>query len=305
MSRADIIEHFSALRVTTFAPFRALCNALKALGIAVAVKALRETRKGRICVCDVGCGKGGDVGKWMPHRPKALLGVDGSAPCIEEARARHANLVTNGRGSTEAAFRVVDLCSPGAALPADSESVDVVCSNFFLQFAAEAREALERVLGECARVLAPGGVFLCIVPDGDRVWALLQSDGNDVGFGHFLIRKCRDVAYAPDGPPFGVAYNFSLGAEACTEFVLLPALLEAYLYKMGFAPALPGARFSMPAQAFFLEHPGNAANGIVKGQSVSELDWLSMGLFRVFLARKGGGQNAASSVASLDAPLSS
>ena len=303
MSRADIIEYFSTLRVTTFAAFRALCNALKALGIAMAVRALRETRKGRICVCDVGCGKGGDVGKWMPHRPKALLGVDGSAPCIEEARARHANLVTNGRGSMEATFRVVDLCTSSAALPAESESVDVVCSHFFLQFAAEAPEALERVLGECARVLAPGGVFLCIVPDGDRVWSLLQSDGNDVSFGHFLIRKCRDVTYGANGPPFGIAYNFSLGAEACTEFVLLPALLEAYLHKLGFTAALPGARFSMPAQAFFLEHPGNAANGIVQGQGVSQLDWLSMGLFRVFLARKD--QNATSSDASLATSLCS
>ena len=288
MSRSDIIEYFSTLRTKDLAPFRALCNALKALAIGAAIKALRETRKGRIAVCDVGCGKGGDIGKWMPHRPKTLLGVDGSAQCIREARCRHANLVTNGRGSMEANFCVVDLCSSDVTLPASDGTVDIVCSHFFLQFAAEVPEALERVLGECARVLAPGGIFLCIVPDGNRVWSLLQSDGNDACFGHFHIRKCKDISYTPKDSSFGRGYNFYLGAEGCTEFVLLPALLEAYLSELGFTGVLPGNLMSMPAHGFFLAHPaeGNAANSITKGQGVSHVDWLSMGMFRVFLVRK-------------------
>jgi SAM-dependent methyltransferase len=293
MSRLDIIEYFSTLRVKELASFRSLCNGLKALGIAVAVKALRETRKGRIYVCDVGCGKGGDVGKWMPHRPRALLGVDGSAPCISEAKLRHANLVSNGRGCMEASFCVVDLCSQEATLPAPEESVDTVCSNFFLQFAAELPEALERVLGECARVLAPGGIFLCIVPDGDRIWALLQNERNDCCFGHFNLRKCEGVTYNAHDSAFGRAYYFSLGDEGCTEFILFPALLERYLGKLGFAPALPDNLMSMPAHDFFLAFPEEraAAASITKGQGISHTDWLTMGAFRVFLARRAPTQD--------------
>ena len=63
MSHAEILEHFGTARVQTLPTFRALCNALKALVIAAAVRALREVRRNRIIVCDVGCGKGGERGQ--------------------------------------------------------------------------------------------------------------------------------------------------------------------------------------------------------------------------------------------------
>ena len=289
MSRMEVINHFASSRVEELPSFRALCNALKALGIAAAVKALRLRRKGRMFICDVGCGKGGDVGKWMPHRPKKLLGLDGSSSCIAEARGRHCNLVSNGRGCMDASFEAMDLCSrEGGHLPVASGEADIVCSHFFLQFAAAEQNVFERVISECARVLAPGGVFLCLVPDGDRILSLLRGEEVCPCFGHFHLRKCVAVDYGADAAAFGMAYCFSLGNEGCTEYVLLPALLEERLREAGFEGALPGGKISLPAQDFFLAHPewDGIVSGITKGQSASHTDWLTLGLFRVFVASK-------------------
>ena len=175
MSQEAVLRHFSSSRVMEHQSFRALCNSLKALGIATAVKALREVRKGRMTVLDLGCGKGGDVGKWMAHRPKKLLGLDGSEPCIIEARARHTALVSNGRGSMDAVFHVMNLCAPEPVLPVEAETVDIAASHFFMQFTASDPTIFRGMISECARVLALGGVFWCLVPDGDRVLSLLQS----------------------------------------------------------------------------------------------------------------------------------
>jgi ubiquinone/menaquinone biosynthesis C-methylase UbiE len=252
VAREQVLQHFSVTRVLEHQSFRSLCNALKALGIATAVKALRENRKGRMTVLDLGCGKGGDVGKWMAHRPKNLLGLDGSAPCIEEARNRHTALVSNGRGSMEAVFAVSDLCNPLVTLPAASGSVDIASSHFFLQFAARDVDTMTAIVNESARVLAKGGIFWCLVPDGDRVLSLLQSETPRVRFGHFHFHKCHGVSYASDSPAFGAAYCFSFGEEGCTEYVLLPELLSSVLKTAGFVGLFEDECMSLPAQDFFL-----------------------------------------------------
>jgi SAM-dependent methyltransferase len=291
MSRTQILEHFAKTRVQSLLTFRGLCNALKALGIAAAVRTLREHRKGRMSVCDIGCGKGGDVGKWMPHRPKKLIGVDGSGACIEEARSRHASMVSSGRGSMQALFLAQDLCASGMSLPSTDESIDIVCSHFFLQFAACDQVSLESLVAESFRCLAPGGVFMCLVPDGDRIFSLLRGSGERQRFGHFQLRKCQGVRYGLDASAFGLAYAFALSDEECTEYILFPAVLERLLRDRGFVAALPDAKFSASAQSFFLSQPDESAivAGITRGQSCSHTDWLTLGFFRVFLARKAPG----------------
>jgi SAM-dependent methyltransferase len=286
MSTEEVLSYFSSTRVHEVPAFRALCNALKALGIAAAVKHLREVRKGRMVVLDVGGGKGGDLGKWMQHRPKKLILVDGSESCVEEARRRYAAMVCRGRGSMEASFFALDLCDDAMALPVADGGVDVVYSHFFMQFTLSRRGVLARVLAESHRVLANGGIFMCLVPDGDRVMSLLQGEDDCMRFGHFQMRKCEGVHYDNAAPAYGLPYCFSLGDEGCTEFVLLPALLDAHFRELGMQPVWHEA--SQAAQDFFLAQPDapSVAAGITKDQPVSHTDWLTLGFFRLFVVRK-------------------
>lgn len=288
MSSDQIIEFFSISRTDKVPSFRALCNALKALSIAAAISAVRTVKKGRINVCDLGCGKGGDVGKWMSHRPRKLICIDGSSVCVEEAKMRYTNLVANGRGSMEATFHTTDLCALSSRLPVTDEGVDVICSNFFIQYAAVDENVLLNVIQECWRVLSPGGIFMCLVPDGDRVWSLLQGKEESSRFGHFTLKKCADVLYAMHASPFGRAYNFSLGEDECCEFVLFPTVLEMCLSQTGFVGALCDDKYSMTAQDFFLlqSERTEVVEGITQNAKVTHLDWLSLGIFRLFLGRK-------------------
>ena len=288
MSSAEVVQHFTKSRVVELPSFRGLCNALKALGIAAAVKTLRETRKGRVSVLDIGCGKGGDVGKWMPHRPKAFLGVDGSESNIEEARARHTTFVANGRGSMPASFVAADLCAPRSRLPVEDATIDIACSHFFFQFAAQREQMLDGLVLECARAVAPGGIFIGLIPDGDRILSLLQGTGNAFRFGHFHLRKCEGVDYSMKASPYGRAYGFSFGEQACTEYVLVPALLQKHLQAAGFEGVLSEGAMSIAAQDFFLQQSDreSVTANILKGQHASHTDWLTLGLFRVFIARR-------------------
>ena len=287
METVAVLEHFGRSHMSLRPSFRSLCNGLKAIGCAAAVKALRQQRKGRPFVLDLGCGKGGDLQKWIGHRPRKLLGLDGSSICINEARERHARLTANGRGSMNAGYEVLDLCTESARLPVEEDAVDIVSLQFFLQFAACKQAVFKQLLNEVARVLAPGGIFFAIVPDGDRVYSLLeQSTETTISFGHFTLCHCDNVKYTLTSPAWGVAYSFSLGEEACTEFLLLPQLLEQELRARNLAP-LDDAPLTWAAQDFFLSYPDSSvAGGIIGTQQISHTDWLSLGLFRVALARK-------------------
>lgn len=258
------------------------------MSISEAVRAWRGGNKGRLAVCDLGCGKGGDIGKWMPHRPKRLLGLDGSADCIREAMERHAAFLSKGRGCMPATFCCQDLCDVGTPFPAADGEMDVVCSHFFMQYAMESAEVLGHVLAESCRACKPGGILLCLAPDGDRVLSLLSGDNVDVRFGHFILSRCAGTSYSGDACPYGIAYNFTLGDETCTEYLLPPLLLERRLAEHGFEPVFASGALSHPAQQFFASSPDNETlvDGIMQGQSCTHMDWLSLALFRVFLAKR-------------------
>ena len=290
MLRQEIIEHFGKAHVVQFPNFRALCNALKALSIQTAVQIWRGPNKGRATICDLGCGKGGDLGKWMPHRPKKLVGIDGSAKCIAEAVARHSTLVSNGRGSIAAEFLDMDLCDPSIRLPFDDNTIDIVSSHFFLQFAAESEGTFHRILSESSRVLSPGGVLIAVLPDGDRIFSLLErGDARSQRFGHFALSTCEGKQFQRNQNAFNCAYQFSLGEEACTEFLVPSQLLSTALRLHGLETTSEMDNvFSKPAHQFFVSAAATSsvAANIMKGQNCSHLDWLSLGLFRVFIARK-------------------
>ena len=332
MSAAAVADYFAASRVEGLGGFRALCNGLKALVIERAVRARRDAARaalqsqggrkkasseprrgggggGLLDVVDLGCGKGGDVWKWSAYRVGSYLGLDGSAACVEEARRRHAGLVARGQTQLPATYRTRDICDLGTGLA--EASVDVATAHFFLQFAFRSEAAARNVLRDAARVLRPGGVLAAILPDGDRVHALLSAaaprDPRPVAFGHFwLFRYGAGTAggHQRADSAYGAAYRFALTDDGCTEYLVSPRLLELLLAEHGFEPLLDSGGFSEPAQRFFAAADRGAADAVLQGQNCCETDWLSLGLFRVVLARRGA-QSSGSSTSSAAAASSS
>ena len=287
MKRQEIIDYFSNSHAFSLHSFRALCNAFKALCIEVAVDAWKKQNKGRFNVCDLGCGKGGDICKWMQYRPKIFIGIDGSSISINEAKRRHSNLLSSGQCCMKTVFVCQDICDISTSLEIENDTIDIVSSNFFLHFACESKTVFVKVLSEIYRICRPGGIFLAIIPDGDRAMSLLKNKTfPTINYGHFKIRLCE--MFEDNKSPYGYSYDFALDNSFCTEYVVLPALLEMHLKKQGFETIFEKS-YSSPAQAFFYEHLSshkNVLSQILKDRSLSEIDWLSLSFFRVFLARK-------------------
>lgn len=285
MSTDDILAFFENVRIKELSSFRSLCNALKAYLVKEAVDAWRAKASGRIRVLDLGCGRGGDLRKWASYRLRGFVGLDGGATCVEEAQARHAGLVAQGKSAVHAVFHVVDVTRE--AWPLETGSVNIVSSMFFLQFAFSSRHVAAHVLDEVARVLDDDGVLCGILPDGNRVTSLLQDRRAQTCFGHFRLQKCRRAAEAEADAPFGVAYNFALTKGACTEFVVSAKLLEELLTARGFVGAGAGGCFFEGAQQLLARGAGSEVVAtILHAQKCSQLDWLSLGFFTVLLARK-------------------
>lgn len=140
MSRSEILEAIDAR-------YSSLAGSGCCLSCGGAVNHA-EPRPGEVCV-DLGSGRGRDTLR-MAEAVGAkghAFGIDASEGMLEKARDTAARL-----GMTNASFLRADL----AALPLESESVDLVVSNCTINHATDKQAAWNEIY----RVLKPGGRFV-------------------------------------------------------------------------------------------------------------------------------------------------
>jgi ubiquinone/menaquinone biosynthesis C-methylase UbiE len=101
-------------------------------------------------VLDLGCGTG-ELARQLAASGLRVAGCDISANMLSQAAA------ADSTGAAE----WVPLQPGWRALPFVSASFDAVVASSVLEYV----DSPAAVLGECARVLRPGGVMLCTVPD--------------------------------------------------------------------------------------------------------------------------------------------
>lgn len=272
--------------------YRSLCNGFKAALIEGAAQLARRTGKTpRLAVVDVGSGRGGDINKWDRYRPRLYVGVDGSAASVAEAQERHRKLVSDGRGGLVASFVAVDVRYEPLPLP--DEAADIASLQFSLQYAFDTAESASHLISELRRVVRPGGVVAAMLPDGDRLAALLSADPgtHQVTFGHFIFRKFEktlDVLKTAN-PPVGIPYCFTLGSrrDSCPEYVVSPKYLEQLFVDNGFEGALCHGKLSVPAHDFYTEtEQKQVVASLTRARPCNEKDWATLGAFRVLLARR-------------------
>ena len=102
------------------------------------------------CVLDLGCGTG-ELTRHLAASGLRATGCDISANMLNQAAA------ADSAGTAE----WVPLDPGWQALPFASASFDAVIAASVLEYV----DSPAAVLGECARVLRPGGIVLCTVPD--------------------------------------------------------------------------------------------------------------------------------------------
>ncbi|KAI2874777.1 hypothetical protein CBS115988_5978 [Aspergillus niger] len=158
----------------------------------------------RLLVIDLGCGKGGDLGKWQlaPQPVDLYVGLDPAEVSIIQARERYAGM-RSGRGPRggrrggpplfHGEFRSKDCfgewlgdvdivqqvgidpnVGPGGSMMASrwgGGGFDVVTSMFAIHYAFESEEKARQMLRNVAGCLKKGGRFIGVCPNSDIISA--------------------------------------------------------------------------------------------------------------------------------------
>ncbi|CAK7219257.1 mRNA cap guanine-N7 methyltransferase [Sporothrix bragantina] len=157
-----------------------------------------------LLVLDIGCGKGGDLGKWnqAPQKVQLYVGLDPADVSIAQARDRYREMTTRGghghggRGGYnhhnrapprvfDARFMVKDCFGESIGdiniiqdvgfdqNPLSRKGFDVVSMMFCMHYAFESEQKARTMLKNVASALKKGGRFLGCIPNsdvlGDRV----------------------------------------------------------------------------------------------------------------------------------------
>lgn len=178
----------------------------------------------RLLVIDLGCGKGGDLGKWQlaPQPVDLYVGLDPADISIDQARDRYENM-RSGRGSRgrrnplfHAEFFPKDCfgewlgdinivqqvgidpnVGPGGSVMSSrwgGGGFDVVASMFTMHYAFESEEKTRQMLSNVAGCLKKGGRFLGVCPNSDTI------SGRVVEF-HERRKKLEETRKTQDETP--------------------------------------------------------------------------------------------------------
>lgn len=176
-----------------------------------------------LLVLDMGCGKGGDLGKWAKApQPVALyVGVDPAEVSIDQARERYGEM-RRGRGRVfEGHFFAKDAYGEwlgdiplirevgidqsvdlrGAASSRWTKGrFDVVTMMFCMHYAFESEAKARGMLRNVAASLKKGGRFIGVIPNSDVLreevvkWHRKQAEGKATGIGSSDDKeKTKDV----------------------------------------------------------------------------------------------------------------
>ncbi|KAK4971116.1 mRNA cap guanine-N7 methyltransferase [Elasticomyces elasticus] len=156
-----------------------------------------EMPNSSLLVLDIGCGKGGDLGKWQksPQRIELYVGVDPADVSINQARGRYQDMRSKQRRHMpslfDAHFIAADAFGPALrAIPIVQEvgldpsigseganmgvrpgngGFDVVSMMFCLHYSFETEAKARAMLQNVASALKKGGKFLGVMPNSDII----------------------------------------------------------------------------------------------------------------------------------------
>ncbi|KAK5097251.1 mRNA cap guanine-N7 methyltransferase [Exophiala xenobiotica] len=130
-----------------------------------------------LLVLDVGCGKGGDLGKWekAPQPVGLYTGLDPADQSISQAQDRYKTMWKGRRPRFDARFAVKDCFDPKPNAMdrwGKGGGFDVVTMMFSMHYSFESQDKVEMMLRNVSGALKKGGRFIGVCPNSD-----VLSDG--------------------------------------------------------------------------------------------------------------------------------
>ncbi|KAK8130899.1 hypothetical protein PG984_007337 [Apiospora sp. TS-2023a] len=172
-----------------------------------------------LLVLDIGCGKGGDLGKWQqaPQNVALYVGLDPAEVSIDQAEDRYRNMSSRGGGGRggrgghrggrpqrlyDAFFHVkdcfgtslgdIDVIQKVGFGPSPQGGFDIVSMMFCMHYAFETEEKARRMLENVSNSLKKGGRFLGCIPNSDIIGERVTE---------FNERMAKKKASAATGEP--------------------------------------------------------------------------------------------------------
>ncbi|KAH8897095.1 guanine-N(7)-methyltransferase, partial [Thozetella sp. PMI_491] len=157
-----------------------------------------------LLVLDIGCGKGGDLGKWQqsPQPVSLYVGLDPAEVSIDQARERYRQMSHRGGGGRgrggyhrrppprlfDARFHVRDCYSDSigdidiirqvgfeTSNISSSRGFDVVSMMFCMHYAFESEEKARQMLRNVAGALKKGGRFIGCIPNSHVIGSEVEA----------------------------------------------------------------------------------------------------------------------------------
>ena len=188
---------------------------------------------------DIGCGKGGDLNKWLDAGIGCVLGLDISLVSLEEARGRARRLRTRELGERQSDWVtfaeldpfVTDINTLTSKVPVPLGDFRTVSCQFTLHYAFGKEETARRLLWNVAQQLRPGGLFVGTFADGDSILRHVRREDQPPN------RICRVTAnFDPAAPAeFGSQYIFQMedAIDSCPEYLTRPHVLTRLAEEAG------------------------------------------------------------------------
>ncbi|KAI8501894.1 hypothetical protein Bbelb_203060 [Branchiostoma belcheri] len=212
-------------------------NWIKSMLIADTLRRLRaDSPAGRLCVLDLGVGKGGDLLKWKKGGIDHLVCADLAETSVQQCEERYHSMAgRQGRGPRlfTAEFIAADCAKEDLSrrYRDPDTTFDLVSCQFVLHYSFESQAQADRMLRNAGERLRPGGYFIGTTPDGyELVRRLKSAEGLSFGNSIYSITFRQKDEF----PLFGCQYDFHLeGVVDCPEFLVYFPLLEQMAEKYG------------------------------------------------------------------------
>lgn len=179
---------------------------------------------------DLACGRGGDLRKWADAGVAHVIGIDISSKALEEAHRRYHTIKPPFSFETHHVLTLKD--RPWTCGDAH-RPVDIITCMFALHYFFETENSARTFLRTVASNLKPGGKFVCVLPDGQRINQWLIENRKDE-----LVRVTPRWSGLPQ--PFGSAYTCAIDdtvtERGSQEFLVYESVLLALAGTVGLEP---------------------------------------------------------------------
>lgn len=172
-------------------------------------------------VLDLGCGRGGDLLKWLKAGIDGLIGIDIADVSVEHAKKRFQELKNKCFWTDFVVGNCFDETVEDIVHP-DAFPVDTVSCQFALHYAFDSEERVRCTLGNVSRALRKGGNFIGTIPDSEYLSEELKRGKTEWGNDIFGIKFDRPNPSGTWESLYGNRYSFYLSeaVEDVPEFVV-------------------------------------------------------------------------------------